>query len=151
MEGLSQTREGLRQVDEHNPDYQHLHGLYETSGHYLGFTYGENHPQGYGPHVVPEPSGQYQYMSPISHINPFQSSQESPQYGNLFANCYHPSLDSNFPVNRNNSVVRFDINLPWDENETEPVVQQDEDVQRRPSRNRQAPGCGTGGRRGHPH
>ncbi|KAJ9561919.1 hypothetical protein OSB04_007079 [Centaurea solstitialis] len=53
MEGLGQAHEGLSQVNENHPDYQHLHGLYETTGHYLGFTYGENRLQGYGPHVIP--------------------------------------------------------------------------------------------------
>ncbi|KAJ9549039.1 hypothetical protein OSB04_021582 [Centaurea solstitialis] len=240
VEGLSQTREVLSQVDEENPAYQQLHALYETTGNYLHFTYGEKRPHGfYGTHVIPannfalvmanpverarvqrrthddhagpsnrgerapshhdneagpsnwgertpshhcdeagpssmqytpgifndgppEPSGQYQYMTPpIPHLNPFGTSQESPDYGNLFANCYQPSLDSNFPVQRNNSVVRFDINIPWEENEIEmvvqedelvqPVVQQDQHVQRRPTRNRRPPDCGTGGTRGHLH
>ncbi|KAJ9541705.1 hypothetical protein OSB04_028211 [Centaurea solstitialis] len=54
VEGLSQAHEGLSQVHEDEPDYQQLHGLYETTGHYLHFTYGENRPHGfYGTHVVP--------------------------------------------------------------------------------------------------
>jgi hypothetical protein len=42
--------------------------------------------------------------------------------------------------------VPFDINLPWDQNETQEVVEEG-----RPIRNRRAPDCGTGGRRGHLH
>ncbi|KAJ9565706.1 hypothetical protein OSB04_001672 [Centaurea solstitialis] len=54
VEGLSQAREVLSQVDEENPAYQQLHGLYETTRNYLHFTYGEKRPHGfYGTHVIP--------------------------------------------------------------------------------------------------
>ena len=70
------------------------------------------------------------------------------KFGNIFDNCYHvnPLFEDN--VNRNNSPVsfeRFDINVSWDESETQKVEEG------RPRRNRRAPSCGTGGRLGHHH
>ena len=96
-----------------------------------------------------EPSGsntQFQYMTPPPNLT--FASQDSTQFGNIFDNCYHvnPPFEDN--VNRNNSPVsfeRFDINVPWDESETQEVEEG------RPRRNRRAPSCGTGGRLGHHH
>lgn len=95
-----------------------------------------------------EAPGPYLYTTPPPYLT-FPSSQDSPQFGNMLENCYQPSYDHN--VNRNNSPISFegfdiDMNVPWDQYETQEVVEEG-----RPRRNRRAPDCGTGGRLGHHH
>ena len=101
-----------------------------------------------------EPSGsntQFQYMTPPPNLT--FGSQDSTQFGNMFENCYQPAYDNN--VNRNNSPISFDIdmNVPWDQYETQVSQNETQEVveEGRPRRNRRAPDCGTGGRRGHLH
>ncbi|KAJ9553724.1 hypothetical protein OSB04_017769 [Centaurea solstitialis] len=141
------SNRGERAPSHHGEQTQFYQG--EASGSHTQFTHGP-----------PEPSGPYLYTTPPTPHMPFHASQDSTQYGNIYGNCYQPTFDDNNPLNRNNSPVSFDINLSWDLNETQEIDENEtqeidenerQEIEERPMRNRRAPDCGTGGRRGHLH